>query len=441
MENTYNYLKSLYQELKLETKGNPLFLFLLFVLLTIPLGYAVNGIAVGLFALISIITFKKKNLQVSYSLILPVLLYILMAVSILWSQDVEATSRAISKVLPIIVFPLCFMVMPNFSLVQKQKIIYFYSFGILCFTLFYLIRAVVKFFQSGDNSVFFYHELVTEDVNAIHVSVYVALAFFGFYSKRTRRLFDKMAMFILALFILLLSSKNIILVFILLFLFYEFFYFRARQKIKLVTVLMLIILASTVVFSSKIRDRFLIEFQANQKEGSVNSDFSAGTVYNVSINQAWSKEKFQQNEYFAGTAFRVYQARIFKEMLQEDNVFLQGYGLNASGFRIEQKGIEHNVFLGSEKHEGYQKKNFHNQYIQIFAETGIVGFLILLIIVILNLIKSIKTKDFIHFCFAVLMMSLFLTESFLARQRGVVFFSIMYCLFNSGFSIKVSNTK
>jgi O-antigen ligase len=181
---------------------------------------------------------------------------------------------------------------------------------------------------------------------------------------------------------------------------------------------------------------FLIEFKANQKEGTVNQDFGDGVkVYNVSVQQAWSKEKFQPNEYFAGTAFRVYQIRIFKEMLQEDDIFFSGYGLNASDFRIEEKGIEHNIFLGNDKYEGYQKKNFHNQYIQIFAETGVFGCVLLILIVLINLKNAIVTKDFVHFCFAILMISLFLTESLLARQRGVVFFTAIYCLFNSGFSL------
>ena len=47
-----------------------------------------------------------------------------------------------------------------------------------------------------------------------------------------------------------------------------------------------------------------------------------------------------------------------------------------------------------------------------------------------NLKNGINNKNFIHISFAVLMISLFLTESFLWRQRGVMFFTIMYCLFN-----------
>jgi len=441
MENTYNYSKNPFQDLKAETKQNPLFLFLLIVLITIPLGYAVNGIAVALCAVVTLITFKKENFSTNVNLALPVFLYVLMACSILWSKDVDATATALSKVLPILVFPLCFMAMQKFTTIQKQKVIHFYSLGILGYALFYIFRAIFKYVQSGDSAMFFYHNLVTEDVNAIHVSVYVAMAFFGFYQKPIKHRFDKMALIVLAVFIVLLSSKNIILVFVLLILFYELFYFRATQKVKWITVLMVALLALTVAFSSKIRDRFLIEFKANQQEGTINPDFTEGVVYNVSVQQAWSKEKFQQNEYFAGTAFRVYQARIFKEMLQEDDIFFKGYGLNASDFRIEQKGIEHNIFQGDEKNEGYHKKNFHNQYIQIFAETGVVGFLLVVMIVLVNLVKSIKNKDFIHFCFAILMISLFLTESFLARQRGVVFFSLMYCLFNASFSEKSTNTK
>jgi len=153
-------------------------------------------------------------------------------------------------------------------------------------------------------------------------------------------------------------------------------------------------------------------------------------VYNVSIKQAWTNDTFQPNDYFPGTAFRVYQFRIFTEMLAEDNIFWTGYGLNASYPKIEQKTIQYNLFLGNDSQEGYQNKNFHNQYVQNFAELGILGLLLLLAMLFINLKNAIKSKDFVHIAFAVLMISLFLTESFLWRQRGVMFFTVIYCLFN-----------
>ncbi len=178
-----------------------------------------------------------------------------------------------------------------------------------------------------------------------------------------------------------------------------------------------------IVFLGKIKDRFLIEIQSNQDSGKVNKEMIG--VYNVTVREAWTKDRFQPNDYFPGTALRVYQARIFTEIIKEDNRFLTGYGLNATDEKIKQKRVEHNLY------QEYEKFNFHNQYIQIFAELGIAGFILLLLIVLINLKNALKTKHFIHFSFAILMISLFLTESFLSRQRGIVFFMLLFCLFNS----------
>ena len=118
-------------------------------------------------------------------------------------------------------------------------------------------------------------------------------------------------------------------------------------------------------------------------------------------------------------------------MLQEDPIFFTGYGLNATDEKIKQKRIEHNLY------PGYENFNFHNEYIQIFAELGIFGLLLIITMLTINVINAIKTKDFIHISFTVLMISLFLTESFLSRQRGIVFFTIMYCIFNSGIEMNI----
>ena len=99
--------------------------------------------------------------------------------------------------------------------------------------------------------------------------------------------------------------------------------------------------------------------------------------------------------------------------------------------KLEEKGIHYNVFQGNDEVEGYQKKNFHNQYLQTFAELGVVGFILLLLILGVNLKNALKNKDFLHIAFAILMISLFLTESFLWRQTGALYFIIFYCLFNN----------
>ena len=195
---------------------------------------------------------------------------------------------------------------------------------------------------------------------------------------------------------------------------------------------MLVFLIS-LTFVGKIKERFKEEYETIMTDSSVNDVITKENqpVYNVSIKQAWTNEKFSPNDYFPGTAFRVYQFRVFTEMLQENPIFWNGFGLDASYSKIQEKGIHYNLFLGDDNQEGYQTKNFHNQYVQVFAELGIFGLIILLAMITISLRTAIKSKNFISVAFAVLLLSLFLTESFLWRQRGITFFILMYCLINS----------
>src|SRR5690606_33124044 len=139
--------------------------------------------------------------------------------------------------------------------------------------------------------------------------------------------------------------------------------------------ILLVVLLASLAFVGKIKDRFKAEYTTMMTDSSVNDVMfkPEDNVYNVSIKQAWTNESFNPNDYFPGTAFRVYQFRIFTEMMDEDAIFWSGYGLNASYPKIEQKTIQYNLFLGNQDQPGYQTKNFHNQYIQNFAELGIFG--------------------------------------------------------------------
>ncbi len=74
--------------------------------------------------------------------------------------------------------------------------------------------------------------------------------------------------------------------------------------------------------------------------------------------------------------------------------------------------------------------NFHNQYVQYFAELGIIGFFLILLFVGINLKNAIQKQDFLHFAFAILCISLFLTECLFWRQHGVVFVILLYALLN-----------
>ncbi len=423
------------QGLKKET---PLYL-LIFVLLSIPLTHTVNSIALGLLVFSTLFFFKKQNFKIEYTLLFPTLLYFLMLLSYFWTIDESWTLPALSKELSLLLIPLCFMILGRITKTQRQLILQVYSYGILAYALFYLVKATIRYFFTHDSNVFFYHELVTKDVNAIHVSVYMAISFFYFYTKPIKKIIDFLCISILLLMVILLSSQNIIVAFIGLILVYHLFYSKLSKQMRLKNLIVLLILVLSLGFIGNIKDKLHQEYETIMTDSTVNDVISKEnktTFYNVSIKQAWTNTVFNQNDFFPGTAFRVYQFRIFLEMLNEDSIFWIGYGLNASYPKIESKGLAYHVYQGDDSNDGYQKMNFHNQYIQNFADLGVFGFLLIVIMLFINVKNAIKTKDFVHFAFAFLMISLFLTESFLWRQRGVVFFTMMYCLFNSGINQK-----
>jgi len=444
MANIYNSLKNVFQDLKKENSTNTAFVPIILVLLSIPMAYVLNSIALGILFLSILISFKKENFSLQRNLIFPIALYLLMALSFIWSIDKDSTLKALSKEVALLVIPLAFLAMKNFTEEQKQKIIKYYSYGIFLFVIFYYIKAIIRFCLTHNTDVFFYHELVTKDVNAIHVSVYVSIAFFYFIKKSSKIWLDYVALAALLAMIFLLSSKNIIVTFAILLVLYFIFYIKISKRMRVRNLIVFIAILISVGFLGKIRERFMIEYESNMSDSTVNDVISKGDakVYNVSIRQAWTNEKFRKNDFFPGTAFRVYQFRIFKELVTEENVFFTGFGLNASYPKIAEKAVQYDIYTGDESnnYEGYQSKNFHNQYVQNFAELGVFGFLLLMAMLLINLRNAFKSKDFVHFAFAILMISLFLTESFLWRQRGVVFFTLFYCLFNSKNLIKANNT-
>ena len=155
MENIYAYLKNVWQNLQQENRKNPSLIFIILVLCCVPLGYALNSISIVLLLLVSLFCFKRINFKIKKNLLFPVLLFLLMGVSLIWTHDFNASVRSLSKGLPLIIIPLSFFLFPTLNPLQKSKVIQFYSYGMLLFSLFCLIKAVVRYLLTYDSSVFF----------------------------------------------------------------------------------------------------------------------------------------------------------------------------------------------------------------------------------------------------------------------------------------------
>jgi O-antigen ligase len=432
MNHTSNYLKTVFYKIDELWQNQTLLVYLLTAtLVTLPMKYIMGSLACLLFLLVSFYKTKKAHFSISNVLLLPMLLYGLMLLSLTWTIDTKQTIAGLQKEVLFLLIPLAFCRIPRINRNIIERVLKIYSLIMVCYAIFYFIKAVVKFSYSGNSGVFFYHELVTLQLNAIYVSVFASFAMFYFISKKNKSNMDRIGLSILIIFVTLLSSKNIILVDLILIIAYYLFFVSVSNKAKIVTILVIIILSTgSVFFIAPIRDRFMIEFDTVFVDSSLNNttEENHNPVYNISLKQAWSNSRFQPNDFFPGTALRVFQIRVFKEILQEENVFFQGFGLDASQDKIKEKVKKYNL------HSSYGDFNFHNEYVQIFSELGIFGFLIVLSMLFVTIKNGIINKDFVHIAFSVTMIALFFTESFFSRQRGIIFFIIIYCMFNTTYN-------
>ncbi len=88
-----------------------------------------------------------------------------------------------------------------------------------------------------------------------------------------------------------------------------------------------------------------------------------------------------------------------------------------------------------------KKLNAHNQFLQTFIGTGIIGFVLLLLMTIGATIYGFIQKNYILVLFSLLCIFNFLVESMLQAQAGFIFFVFFFCLLTQYNLSKLSNSK
>ena len=396
------------------------------ILISLPLKNIYTSVAT-IFFVVYALFLSKSNTSRAKVLYWPLVYFLLMCLSILWSHDFNKSFFGIQKQLSMLFIPIAFVFIPELNKKALHIIIRIYSFAMVLFGLFFLLKASFRYFEINDTSVFFHDALVPDNPGAIYFSVFASLAFFHFIQIKTKSNVDKVSIFVLALLIFLLSSKSIISIDFVIVVCYYAFFAKIPSNTKVLTIFAVsVFLFLSLSYVKEVRERFLIEYETAFIDNTLNDNLTKEKqIYNVSIKEAWNKKDFHQNNFFPGTALRIYQMRVFFEMVTENpSIIYKGLGLEASQDYIIKKAKEHNL------NPLYEKHNFHNQYVQTFAELGIVGLIILIMMLFVNLKNAVKDKDFLHITFAITMLMLFLSESFFCRQRGIVFFIVLYCLFN-----------
>ena len=385
------------------------------VLISLPLRHAFSNTTVIVLLAVSLASIVFHKVKVNKTQLVPIGLYFLIAISLLWSVNTKGSLRGLEKHLLYLIIPISYIVMPSLSKNVLLKVFYSFAIGFAVFALFFIGYATVNYIANGNSEIFFYHQLVEVkplklELNAIYISVMVAfsLLFMIFYSKR--KLLDWIVIFILFLFLVLLSSKNVFIT--TLFTVGLGLFLSKKLTFKRVLILGVFVVGLfSVIMFSPLKDRINQEFTSN-------------------VEEVLTQDKFNRVYPWTGTTIRLFQARIGYELLEENNLFLTGFGINASEKKIKEKHTFYNLYWG------YNDYNFHNQYIQAFVELGVFGFLFILLLLAIIFKEYLNQKELIYLFFFILMASVFITESYIWRQRGMIFFFIIY-----GLLLKVNEQK
>jgi O-antigen ligase len=373
----------------------------LLIAILLPYAYS-TALAILLFG-VSLFSSFHHGVKFKKAMLIPIALFLLMAISLLWSVDLDRSVRGLERQLFFLLIPLSFMLMPNLSRGTFLKVLYYFSLSIGLMFLLFLIYSTFRYFTKDDVGVYFYHSLVVLfDLNAIYVSTLVSIGMLYMIFYRRRTLFNITLIVLMAAFLVMLSSKNIIAVTTFAFLLGWVLTKKMNLRSGLILGLIGIGIAS-LLFYSPIKQRWHQEFGSD-------------------IQEVLTCEGFHIFYPWTGTTLRVFQARVFYELMGENEVFLTGFGINAVQDKIAEKQEHYQLYCG------YNTYDFHNQYLQTFSELGLFGFLLLIFLLYVIIRDYWRHRELMGLFFFIVMASVFITESYIWRQRGMIFFLVIYCL-------------
>ncbi len=386
------------------------FVFLItLMLITLPLKHIVNSISIILFLIFTLaynLIYKNKT-RFTIVNFLFISIYVLAVLSLLWTINFDESIKGLQKMLSFLVIPLGFMFTPGLNDFKIYKVLRYFSYSMVLYALYCLIIGALKFLTSQDTSHLFYHSLSSplNQINAIYLSVYIAFSLFFFIiNTKSKNTIHSFSITVLMIFLILLSSKIIIS-----FTFLTIVIYLVKIRYNLFFISALFIIITSLIF-------FMPDAKNNIKQR-INNE-----VLRTRTSEVLNKKEFGQNYYWTGFGLRLFQAKSYFEMVNEDHVLSTGYGISASQKKLTQKYQAYKLY------PGFYSYNFHNQYFQILAELGILGFLLLISIFFLGVFNSIKYKNLLFIGFNFLILFLCITESYLWRQRGMVFFITVFLL-------------
>ncbi|MES1224257.1 MAG: O-antigen ligase family protein, partial [Bacteroidota bacterium] len=359
--------------------------------------------------------------------------YLVQVVLIINSHNHDMMARHIELKAAIVFVPLAVCSGNYFNDAFYQLLMRYYVWIIAAAMLFCLLTAFHKYyFLHTGSSVFFYHALVVPfKQHAIQVSILIFIGIIyllenarkGIYLQN--RLLHFLFVFYFMGFIVLLSSKLVIVFTALCCLYYLLVSFKKTTLrlpvfATLVTGLLLMILLLTT-------------------KNQVSKRFNEIIHTNMDLVQ---QKSFDPGIYFDGLQFRLLQWRFVKEILTERNAWLTGVSDDAQ-ILLDKKYVDTHMYQGNgtDTDHGYLGYNTHNTFLEALLQSGVIGLaaFVLICIAIIQLVVKKRSREL--FFVVTLLLAYSLNESMLERQYSITIFTFfpLFLYFSIGKAAKRSD--
>jgi O-antigen ligase len=398
----------------LHTKINLEYWLWALVWFTLPISIRLNSIAIALVAVAVLVNFFKKPFVISKDYLIPfffaLLFFLTQLIGVRGSMSSLTTWKEVEQLLPLIIFPVLFMTSrtnnDEFSQASLKALV---SAIIIC-GIIMIGESALVFFKTQDVSVFTYHKLCEPfSSGAIFFSFFIVISLLRMdvIIDSFTTSFQKYAIVIFLLLLLfLLASKMILLPgLFLLAIKYRRNLFTFLPKNKLVVpILFILFLLLLVPVLQRFKD-----------------------ILNPRIDIVMN-DKFNYDSPLNGLNLRIIQARFGIEILNDNEAWLFGVGIDKAQELLNDKYVNYGLHTGynDDFDKGYLDYNFHNQYIETAVRSGLLGLFSLLAMVFLLIIIIIKRQTFVLGWELILLLLFFITESVLERQIGIVYFCLIY---------------
>lgn len=338
--------------------------------------------------------------------------FLLLTVSLLYTEDTKSGLWELEKAVPLLVFPLLFssarrLSKENIYCILRAFILSNVAFGVSC-----LAYAAYRYWTSSEN-IFFNFDLVK--IFRSHPTYYSMYILFCLATllclnlessqkkgwERNKWVVGMIVLLFTAL-IFLLAVRFIFLQFVVLGLVVIYLYIRRTKKL-LTGVLLLVGFVATVAFvvaTNRVLKERLIQLIESP-------------TYSLSADSM---------EGYNGFTTRLAQWQVSWYIIKE----APAWGVGPADVQDKLQDAYQNNYL---KYSYRDRLNAHNQYVQTSLGLGFIGLIFFIACLVAPAVLAIKQKQFIHLAFLLIFATGCITESMLYVQKGIVFFSLFNSLF------------